>query len=158
MDRLREEYPTDVRIVFKQQPLPFHPQAEPAAELALEARAQRGDSGYWMAHEKLFAAQPSLDTASLLDIARAMGLDEAKVSTAILAKKHRQTIEADSKMGNGFGAIGTPTFFVNGRKLSGAQPYERFKQVVDEELPKARAKLASGTSRANLYDELVGLR
>lgn len=158
IDRLREEYPSEVRIVFKQQPLPFHPNAEPAAELALEARAQRGDAAYWIAHDKLFASQPALDTARLLDIARSMGLDEGRVSTAILTKKHRQTIEADSKLGNSFGARGTPTFFINGRRLTGAQPFEKFKQIVDEEIPKAREKLASGTSKANLYDELVGLR
>jgi protein-disulfide isomerase len=158
MERLRREYPTDVRIVFKQQPLVFHAQAEPAAELALEARAQRGDAGYWMAHDKLFASQPALQDDDLLGIARSMGLDQGKVSTAILARKHRATIEAESKMANGFGATGTPAFFINGRKLSGAQPYERFKQVIDEEIPKATAKLASGTTRANLYDEIVGLR
>jgi protein-disulfide isomerase len=158
IDRLLEEYPTEVRFVWKQQPLAFHQHAEPAAELALEARAQRGDKGYWIAHDRLFAAQPALDNTNLLDIARGMGLDEGKVSTAILTKKHKSTIEAESKMANGFGATGTPTFFINGRKLTGAQPYERFKQIVDEEIPKAKAKLASGTPRSSLYDEIVGLR
>lgn len=158
IDRLLQEYPTDVRLVFKQQPLSFHVHAEPAAELALEARAQRGDKGYWIAHDKLFASQPALENTNLLDIARNMGLDEGRVSTAILTKKHKATIDAESKMGNGFGAQGTPTFFVNGRKITGAQPYEKFKQIVDEEIPKARAKLASGTPRNALYDEIVGLR
>jgi protein-disulfide isomerase len=158
MDRLRREYPLDVRIVWKQQPLPFHPQAEPAAELALEARAQKGEAAYWTAHDKLFASQPSLEDAKLLEIAVAMGLDQGKTSTAILAKKHRATIDSDMKLANGFGAVGTPTFFVNGRRVSGAQPYERFKRIVDEEIPKAREKLASGTPRSRLYDELVGLQ
>ncbi|MBX3186579.1 MAG: thioredoxin domain-containing protein [Labilithrix sp.] len=158
MDRLRTEYPADVRFVFKQQPLAFHPRAEPAAQLALEARAQRGDAAYFIAHDKLFASQPALESSDLLGIARSMGLDEGRVSTAILTKKHKSTIDAESKLANGFGATGTPTFFINGRKLTGAQPYERFKAIVDEEIPKARAKLASGTPRSSLYDEIVGLR
>ena len=158
LERLRRDYPNDVRFVFKQQPLSFHLRAEPAAELALEARAQKGDTGFWAAHDKLFASQPALEDDDLLRIARGLGLDEGKVSTAILAKKHKPAIEADSKMANGFGATGTPAFFVNGRKVSGAQPYERFKQIIDEEIPKAKEKLAAGTTRANLYEEIVGLR
>lgn len=158
MERLRREYPADVRIVFKQQPLAFHPQAEPAAELALEARAQKGDAGYWIAHDKLFESQPALEDAKLLEIARRMGLDEGKTSTAILGRKHRGAIEGESKMANGFGALGTPAFFINGRRVSGAQPYDKFKRIVDEEIPKAKAKLASGTPRSRLYDELVGLQ
>jgi protein-disulfide isomerase len=158
MERLRSDYPTEVRLVFKQQPLPFHPRAEPAAELALEARAQKGDAAYWMAHDKLFASQPSLENSNLLDIGRSIGLDEGRVSTAILAKKHHATIESDSRMGNGFGAAGTPTFFINGRRISGAQPYDKFKRMVEDEIPKARAKLATGTPRSRLYDEIVGLQ
>lgn len=158
MERLRKEYPTEVRFVFKQQPLAFHVRAEPAAELALEARAQKGDAGYWIAHDKLFAAQPALEDSNLLGIARGMGLDEGRVSTSILTKKHRATIEAESKVGNAFGARGTPTFFINGRKISGAQPYEKFKAVVDEEIPKAKAKVAAGTPLRRLYEELVGLQ
>jgi protein-disulfide isomerase len=157
MVRLRREYPADVRIVFKEQPLSFHIHAEPAAELALEARAEKGDAGYWTAHDKLYASQPALETADLLGIAVSMGLDQGRVSTAILTRKHHATIDADSKLATSFGANGTPTFFINGHKVTGAQPYDRFKSVVDGELPKARAKLASGTPRSRLYEALVGL-
>jgi protein-disulfide isomerase len=158
MERLRKEYGSEVRIVFKQQPLSFHPRAEPAAELALEARAQRGDVAYFLAHDKLFAAQPRLENADLLDIAKDIGLDDGRVSTAILTRKYKPTIDAESALGKGFGATGTPTFFVNGRRLTGAQPYDKFKDLVDEELPKARARVAAGTPRSRLYDELVGLK
>jgi protein-disulfide isomerase len=157
MDRLRREYPADVRIVFKQQPLAFHVHAEPAAELALEARAEKGDASYWLAHDKLYASQPALENQDLLEIARSLGLDEGRVSKALLTKTHKATIDAESKIGNGFGATGTPTFFINGRKVTGAQPYEKFKSIVDEELPKARAKLASGTPPKRLYEAIVGL-
>ena len=158
MSRLRLEYPTEVRFVFKQQPLSFHVHAEPAAELALEARAEKGDAGYWIAHDRLYASNPALENSNLLDIARGMGLDEGRVSTAILAHKYKATIDVDSKVGNGFGAQGTPTFFINGRKLGGAQPYDKFKRMVDEEIPKAKAKLASGTPKSALYEALVGLQ
>ncbi len=51
---LRDKYGDKVRLVWKNEPLPFHPRAEPAAEAALEVRAEKGDKGFWDAHDKLF--------------------------------------------------------------------------------------------------------
>jgi predicted DsbA family dithiol-disulfide isomerase len=85
-------------------------------------------------------------------------LAEGRALARVNRLSSSETVDAESKIGSGFGASGTPTFFVNGRRLSGAHPYDKFKELVDEEIPKAKAKLASGTPRASLYDEIVGLK
>ena len=155
LDRLRSTYPKDVRFVWKNEPLPFHVRAEPAAEFALEARAEKGDATFWTVHDELFATQTHLETADLLSMARQFGIDEGKVSTAILTKKFKSDIDADSALATSVGATGTPTFFINGRQLVGAQPYEKFRDLVDEELLAAKAALARGTPQAALYDTMT---
>jgi protein-disulfide isomerase len=155
LDRLRKEYGNDLRIVWKNEPLAFHKDAEPAAELALEARAQGGDAAFWRAHDMLFDESPKLSNADLLSMAGRLGLDKGKVSTAIATHKYKSTIDADAALAASLGASGTPTFFINGRKLVGAQPYDAFHDTIEEERPKAKAKLASGTPANKLYDEMV---
>jgi len=154
---LETTYGSDLRVVWKNNPLPFHPRAEPAAELALEARSQMGESAFWTAHDHLFNAPAGgLDDASLLDLARKMGMDTGKASTAILTHKYKAQIDADVALASSLKASGTPTFFINGRLLVGAQPYTEFKRVIDEELVRARAEVARGTPRSKLYDVLTG--
>jgi protein-disulfide isomerase len=155
LDRLRTTYPKDVRFVWKNEPLPFHARAEPAAEFALEARAEKGDAMFWTVHDELFATQTHLETADLLALARRFGIDEGKVSTAILTKKFKSDIDADSALASAVSATGTPTFFINGRQLVGAQPWEKFQDLVDQEIVAAKAALASGTPQAGLYDAMT---
>jgi protein-disulfide isomerase len=148
-------YQGDVRFVWKNEPLPFHPNAEPAAELALEARAEKGDAGFWDAHDRLFASQPKLEAADLEKIAAAMKLDVAKVKSAIKTHKYKAEIEADSDLGEDMQANGTPHFFINGKRLVGAVPFESFKAIIDPELANAKAQLAKGTPQAGLYDAII---
>ena len=155
LDRLRATYPKEVRFVWKNEPLPFHPRAEPAAEFALEARAEKGDATFWTLHDELFATQTHLETADLLALARRFGIDEGKVSTAILTRKYKTDIDADTALAAVVAATGTPTFFINGRQLVGAQPWEKFRDLVDEELVAAKAALARGTPQASLYDTMT---
>src|SRR5262249_9669297 len=75
--QLSTEYSERLRIVWKNNPLSFHPRAEPAAELALEARAQKGDAGFWAAHDLIFANDGHLDDQDLEGIAKAAGLNPA---------------------------------------------------------------------------------
>ena len=177
LEQLQTEHRDKVRLVFKHDPLAFHPRAEPAAELALEARAQRGDAGFWAAHDLLYARQcvgaaardrqacmdgggtwmvnqSRLEDADLLDHARALKLDTSKVQAAIAGKKHGQIIAADRDLAAELGVIGTPTFFVNGRRLLGAQPIEKFRAVVDEELARAAALVKAGTPPGRVYEKL----
>src|SRR5262249_22581311 len=104
-----------------------------AAEAAMAANAQ---GKFWAMHDKLFANQQALDRASLDKYAQEIGLNMAKYKAAMEQHAYKQQIEADSKAGSAVGASGTPTFFINGQFLSGAQPFDSFKKVIDQELEK----------------------
>lgn len=155
LDKIRSDYPKEVRFVWKNKPLPFHNRALPAAELAIEGRTEKGDTTFWSLHDELFATQTHLEDADLLSIARRFGVDEGKVSTAILTKKYQSEIDTDDKLGTSVGVSGTPTFFINGRQLVGAQAYPAFKDIIDEEITSAKAELAKGTAQASLYDTMT---
>lgn len=155
LKKVREAYGDKVRIVWKHEPLPMHPRAEPAAELALEARAQKGDKGFWDAHDKLFESAPKLEDADLEAVAKDLGINVEKAKAAIKEHKYKKEIDADQDQADDFQASGTPHFFINGRRLVGAQPYEKFKGMIDEEITKANALLAKGTKPNEVYDALV---
>jgi predicted DsbA family dithiol-disulfide isomerase len=88
-------------------------------------------------HDKMFANQSALDRASLERYAQELGLDMAKFKAAMDSNKFEEHISADSSQGSQIGAGGTPTFFVNGRKIVGAKPIEVFRKMIDEELRKS---------------------
>lgn len=155
LKQLEQAYPGKLRFAFKHNPLPFHKDALPAALAAEEGRAQKGDAGFWAMHDALFDAAPALDAAGLERAATAAGLDLARLRSALSQKTHEPRIRRDQQLVTGLGATGTPAFFINGRKLSGAQPFESFKAVVEEELRKAEALVAGGTPRAGLYAAII---
>jgi protein-disulfide isomerase len=155
LEELRKRRPAQVRLVFKHNPLSFHPRAEPASQLALEARAQQGDAGFWRAYEELFASAPALDDADLDAVSASLRLDGARVRGAIATHRHAAAIAADQALAGQLGAAGTPTFFVNGKILVGAQPIDKFEQIVDEVLPAAQALLKRGVPAARVYDETI---
>jgi protein-disulfide isomerase len=150
--KIKETYPKDVRVVFRHQPLPFHPNAKLAGEASMAAHEQ---GKFWEYHDKLFANQKALDRASLEKYAQELKLDMGKFKAALDSGKYRGKVEADSAAGNAVGANGTPTFFINGRQLVGAQPFESFKAAIDEELARANKLLESGTKPENLYAKLM---
>jgi protein-disulfide isomerase len=152
---LRARYGDALRIVFKDAPLPFHPQADPAAQAAVEVRAEKGDAAFWGMHDALFAHQPDLDTGTIVRLAEAAGARAENVRAAVAKRSHAHEIEADQDIADDFDAEGTPYFFVDGRPLVGAQPESEFVAILDEEMRAAKALLASGTSPAALYDALV---
>jgi protein-disulfide isomerase len=152
---LREKYGDKLRIVWKNEPLPFHPRAEPAAEVAMEGRAEKGDKGFWDVHDKLFASQPKLEDADLEKVAQDAGLDMGKVRDAMKNHKYKSVIDGDADLGDDLQASGTPHFFVNGRRLVGAQPPEKFQTIIDEEITKAQGLLAKGTPPGQVYDTLI---
>lgn len=136
MKQLLKQYPKDVRVVMKQMPLPFHRHARMAAMAALAA----GEQGkYWQMHDKLFEstrAKVELTRARLEALARELKLDMARFAHALDTEKFAQEIEADQRLSNSLGVRGTPAFFINGRKITGARPLEQFKAIVEEELAK----------------------
>ncbi len=152
--KVRETYGDKVRVVWKHKPLPFHKRAEPAAELTIEARAQKGDAGFWAAHDKLFEIQDKLEDENLEAAAKDLGLNVEAVKNAIKTSKYKKEIDADSDLGDDLQAGGTPHFFINGRRLSGAQPFDNFKKLIDEELKKfddQKGKVAA----KDYYDTLM---
>jgi protein-disulfide isomerase len=155
LEKVRTTYGDKVRIVWRDDPLPFHPRAMPAAELAREARAEKGLTAFWAVHDALFASQPKLENDDLDAIAASAGLDASKVHDAVTRERYKAGIQSDVGIAEDFQASGTPAFFVNGRKLAGAQPFEKFEAIIDEEIAHAEALLAKGTPRAALYEALV---
>lgn len=176
LQKVAQEYGDKVRLVFKHNPLPFHANAPPAAELAVEARAQKGDAGFWAAHDLLFKEscdgdpaapdvasckgtwvrnQSHLEEADLLGYAKILGLDVARLKTAISTKKHAPVLEDDMELADDFAARGTPQFFINGRRLVGAQPLEQFRVIINEELSRAEARVKQGVPPEKLYESLV---
>ncbi|MEO8877946.1 MAG: thioredoxin domain-containing protein, partial [Polyangiaceae bacterium] len=143
MTQVRKDYPDAVKIVWRDMPLPFHQNAEPAAEAAREALAQKGSTGFWKMHDLLFANQTSLDRPSLDGYAKQLGLDMTKFANAIDNHTHKAEIDADAKAAQTAGISGTPSFLVNGYFLSGAQPYSKFKRLIDLSLQGNAAPAAS---------------
>ena len=117
--------------------------------------AAHAQGKFWEMHDKLFAGQAELNPASYEKWAKEIGLNVAKWKADFDGHKHKANIEADSKRGNEIGANGTPAFFINGIPLSGAQPFEAFKAVIDKELKRAEVELKKGTSMDKLYEKLL---
>ena len=134
---LRAQYGDKLRFVWKDEPLSSQVRAMPAAELAREARAQKGDAAFWAVHDALFASAPALEDADLEHIAALAGLDARKAMAAVRAHKHEAGIEADLALSDDVHAGGTPSFFINGRHVGGAQPVETFRPILDEEIARA---------------------
>jgi protein-disulfide isomerase len=133
LKQLEDDYGGKLRVAFKQMPLPFHDKAHLAAEAALAANEQ---GKFWAYHDKLFANQQALDRPALEKYAEELGLNMSKFRAALDSGKYKDKVDQDAKEGAAVGATGTPTFFINGTRLVGAQPVDRFKAVIDDELKK----------------------
>jgi protein-disulfide isomerase len=121
--------------VFKDYPLPNHPNAEKAAEAAHCAGEQ---SKYWEMHDRMFANQQALAVPQLKEHAAAIGLDGAKFGECLDSGKFAAVVNVDMEYGNKLGVNSTPTMYVNGRAVVGAQSYEYFQSVIDEELARGK--------------------
>ena len=137
MAQLEKEYAGKIRFVWKNQPLSFHNRALPTAIAAWEVRKQKGDEGFWKMHDALFNSQPKLEDADIEAAAKTIpGVDVAKVMDAVKTNKWKDEIQKDMDQAEELKVQGTPHQFINGIVVNGAQPYEKFKKVVDEELAK----------------------
>jgi len=152
IDRILQEYRGKVRFVFKHNPLPMHQNAMPASEAAMAANAQ---GKFWEMYEKLWANQRALTREDLERYAQEIGLDMARFKRSLDTHEFQRVIQADQALAQQLGARGTPNFFINGRPLRGAQPFEAFKTVIDEEIQRAERLVKSGTPRSRLYAELT---
>ncbi len=134
--KIRDTYGDKVRIVWKDFPLTqIHPQAFKAGEAAHCA----GDQGkYWEYHDRLFANQGQLQPEELKQHAAALGLDAAAFNACLDSSKYGERVRDGVAQGTRLGVNSTPTIYINGRVLSGAQPYEAFVSVIDEELARGK--------------------
>jgi protein-disulfide isomerase len=155
IDALRAQFPDDVRVVMLQSPLPFHENARPAAEAALEARAQGGDAAYYRMAHLLFDNQRALSRGRLEALAVAVGLDLARFRTALDTHVHDDTIAHDQAVVARVGAHGTPTFYVNGELIVGARPLASFVHAVERARARAEEEIARGTPRASVYEAML---
>ncbi len=138
LHQIRQRYGRDVRVVWKNAPLPFHPNAGPAAEAAMEAMAQRGHDGFWRMHDLLYREQQHLDAATLEHLALEAGLDLTRFRAALNDHRLRASIDRDVALAQAIGAQGTPNFFINGTQVSGAQSFDRFERIIDDVIARAR--------------------
>jgi protein-disulfide isomerase len=133
--RVLAKYPTEVRLVYRNYPLPeLHPQAEKAAEASLCARDQ---GKFWEMHDQMFADQQSLGVDDLKDKARRLGLDAGKFAQCLDSGQMRSAVEVDVKDGDALGIQGTPASFIDGRFVSGAAEESELAAIIDDELRRA---------------------
>jgi protein-disulfide isomerase len=120
-----------VRIAFKHMPLGIHSKA-PAAHAAAEAAHSQGK--FWEMHDKIFEKQREMSPEKYLEYAAELSLDVEQFKKDLVSAEVKKRIDTDSREARKLGATGTPAFFVNGLFLSGAKPFDAFKEVIDKEL------------------------
>ena len=121
-------YPTQVKFVYKDYPLPFHTYAQKAAEAA-ECAGLQGK--YWEMHDVLFDNQNALSADDLKGYAVELGLDTVKFNACLDTDAMKADVEADMAEAKAKGITATPSFFINGRKIVGAQPLDVWKTAID---------------------------
>ncbi len=130
-----KKYDGKVRLVHKDLPLEqIHPQAQLAAEAARCAREQ---GKFWEYHDTLYGNAPKLGAAELKSYAKQVGLTTMPFEQCLASGKYKAAVQKDLAEGAQLGLTGTPSFFINGREISGALPVESFAAIIDEELGQA---------------------
>lgn len=130
---IKKKYGNKVKVAFKNFPLPFHNHAEGAAVAGLCANEQ-GVEYFWKMHDEMFAHQDSLDPEGLKKTAKKIGLKADAFDKCLAENKYLAQVKADMEEGRKLKVKSTPTFFINGQLINGAQPIEVFSEIIDEEL------------------------
>lgn len=135
VQELKKKYGSKIKVAFKNFPLPFHNQAEGAAVAGLCANEQSAEL-FWKLHDEMFAHQDMLDVENLKKAARKVGAKGEQFDQCLTSNKHLARVKADIEEGKKINVKSTPTFFINGQMINGAQPIEVFSELIDEELAK----------------------
>lgn len=151
---LRTELGDDVRVALASRPLPMHERAAPAARAFLAA-AEQGRAEAM--HARLFSDRMALDDAGLVASAQAVGLDMRAFEAARTGPKGAAALARVDALATSLDVNGTPTFFVNGRRMVGARTYDTFRALVDEERAKAKALVEGGVAREDVYASLMAV-
>ena len=150
MEELLALYPEDVRLVYRQFPLDFHPQARGASEAAICADSM---GRFWEYHDLLFDHQKNLGTEALIGYAEGLGLDRKEFEACLEADSTRIRVDEDIAAARATGATATPTFFINGIQLRGAKPASAFQPIIDREIAKLDAEEAAAAAEAEAEAE-----
>ena len=151
---LQVQYGNDLRIVWRQMPLPMHAQARLAAKAALAAHAQ---GAFVPMHEWLFANQRNLSTETIENEAAQLGLDLVRFRADLGGDWLENRIKSDEDFAKHVHVTGTPGFFINGRKVSGAQPAETISATIDEELQLGRELVAAGSGSLEVWARILAV-
>lgn len=138
--QVRTKYGDKVRLVHMDFPLSFHAHALDAANAA---RCANDQGKFWQFRETLFANQGKLTPADLKAAAKTLGMNSTQFNECFDKSKHLGEIKSDQAEGEKVGVDGTPGFFVNGRPLVGAQPLDKFSELIDDEIASGAVKQAS---------------
>lgn len=122
-----------VKFVYRDFPIPSHKNAQVAAEAA---QCAGDENKYWEMHDKIFENQEAIDKKNLVDYANVLGLNMNDFNQCLDDGKYSKEVKADLNDGARIGVDGTPTFFINGKKLVGAQPFSVFEEIIEKELAK----------------------
>jgi len=133
--QIKKKYGDKVKVVFKNYPLAFHKDAFKAAEAGLCAHEQ---DKFWNMHDLMFAEQNALGVDDLKDKAKRLGLDTKKFNECLDSSKNAQRVRGTMAEGQAASVKSTPTFYVNGQLVMGAQPLDVFSEIIDEELAKVK--------------------
>jgi protein-disulfide isomerase len=132
LDRLLANYPGQIRFVYRDFPLiSLHPGAAPAAEAA-DCAGEQGS--YWPFYQALFSMKYDLTTEAYQQYAAELRLDTQAFTECLADRRYEPEVMGDYNYAVNLGVSSTPTFFINGIPIVGAQPYEVFKQIIDQEL------------------------
>ena len=131
MLRVLATYPQSVRLVFKHNPLPMHPQA-PLAHRASIAAGEQGQ--FWEMHDLIFDNIRDLSRNTLMSYASTLDIDLAQFAADLDSDRVAAVLNEDMAESERLGVNGTPTFYINGQFVSGAQPFENFQALIEREL------------------------
>jgi protein-disulfide isomerase len=134
VEEVMKAYPNDVKFVFKHLPLPFHPQARPAARATVAAMKQ---GKFWEMHDALFNNQDKLNEGFYVEQAKALKLDVEKFKKDMASAETEEYVKKDEEAAKKLGIGGTPSFAVNGVEVRGAYPVDYFKTIIDRHLKKS---------------------
>ncbi|MDX2052174.1 MAG: thioredoxin domain-containing protein [Polyangiaceae bacterium] len=127
-EQIRAKYKDRVRFVFRQFPLPMHSNAKKAAEAALAANAQ---GKFWEFHDLMFKNQKQLEESALEGYAKQAGLNVAGFKDALSTSKFSAQVDADTKLGQEVGVQGTPTMFINGKRIDNPSDFGSISTTLD---------------------------
>lgn len=153
--RLQAKYGSDLRVVVKHQPLPFHDRAYDAALAVATVRALAGNPAAQQFVDLLLEKQSELSDSMLESLAERCGVARVVYQEAITSRRFARLVDDDLELAKTIGAQGTPGFFINGVHVEGAQPFESFVATIDAQMLAADELLGHGAARASIYNKLV---